>query len=179
MRYYYKKGNLVAEKSSKLTTPISGRVALFIQALVDTDPEGRPNVVEAASDVWLEELGVDNHRGTDFQFVDEKEVRDCASLIPPDNSQNLKGIRSLVLIDPTGLSTPHSPLASLYSRNCVAGSSRVSRQDEGMDRMGLRTVFPEPAGMFAGFNISDFLDESYPISAPFNGEVFWPSKPAG
>jgi serine/threonine protein kinase len=179
MRYYYKKGNLVAEKSSKLTTPISGRVALFIQALVDTDPEGRPDVVEAASDVWLEELGVDNHRGTDFQFVDEKEMRDCASLITPNNSQNLKGIRSLVPIDPAGLSAPHSPLASLYSRDYVAGSRRVSRQDEGVDRMDLKTVSLGPAVAPAYLTISAFLNESYPGSAPFNEEALWPSKPAG
>ncbi|KAG0640230.1 kinase-like domain-containing protein [Tuber brumale] len=81
MRYYYKKGNLVSEKSSKLTTPISDIVKSFIQALVDTDPEGRPNVVGAASHVWLAELGIDDQGRTDLQCLDRNEARDHAT--PP------------------------------------------------------------------------------------------------
>ncbi|KAG0640225.1 kinase-like domain-containing protein [Tuber brumale] len=79
MRYYYEKGNLLAEKSNRLITPISDTVESFIQALVDPDPAGRPNAVEAAGDVWLEELGIDDQRGTDCSGG--KEAGDHVALI--------------------------------------------------------------------------------------------------
>ncbi|KAG0640226.1 kinase-like domain-containing protein [Tuber brumale] len=60
--YYFKMGNLLAQKLSKPTTPISKTVKLFIEALVDRDPEGRPSAVEAASHVWLERLAMDGRK---------------------------------------------------------------------------------------------------------------------
>ncbi|KAG0123956.1 kinase-like domain-containing protein [Tuber indicum] len=68
--YYYKKGNLLAEKLSKPTTPISETGKWLIQALVDIDPEGRPSAVKAASHVWLGGHAMDGRR------VEDRALRD-------------------------------------------------------------------------------------------------------
>ncbi|KAG0640227.1 kinase-like domain-containing protein [Tuber brumale] len=98
--YYYKKGNLLAQKLGKPTTPISDSAKSLIQALVELDPEGRPSAVEAASHVWLGQLAMDG--------------REVGGRAPLSSFHTRLGLRFPSILGRWGRNGPTSSAGSIY-----------------------------------------------------------------
>ncbi|RPA90573.1 TPR-like protein [Choiromyces venosus 120613-1] len=67
MKFFYTSGTFPEQKLrklAKLATPSFDAVKSFIQGLVLLDPDKRPSAVDAANDIWLQELGIVGQRGT-------------------------------------------------------------------------------------------------------------------